>query len=481
MRLGLRARECVAAFEWVETAGDFTVLPSVFKVTRYTAGPMLMHTQHERTSISQLESGTLLIRQKRYWRVLTVCMGFGLGAMLCGAQTQAPPVDTAALNRTPEVKEAFDHFYNLDYDGALSRFAKIQQQHPQDPMATDYILYVTIFQELNRLDLLDTTFYANDGFLTGNHTVVEDPVLRDRVKQLGDQAVTQANTLLDANKDQAGKGTNGVSDSVALDALYARGWARSLDATYIALVERSFTSALRMALGARGDHADVLKRDPSYVDANLVVGTYEYVVGALPLSFRLVIGIAGISGSKEKGMQMLQTAAAHGVITSVEARTCMMLFLRREAKYAQAQQVAHSLAAQYPRDFLFLLEEANLAKDAGGGMQAVELYHHLIALTQQPGYFHSVHTELAYYGLGDSLRGQKMYPEALTAYLNAAATPRTSPELKRRCLLSAGKTYDLMGDHARAATAYQQVISSDGKSVQADEARKLLKKPYSAG
>ncbi len=375
------------------------------------------------------------------------------------------PADTDPLNHTPEVREAFERFYNMDFDGALSRFQRVAQAHPHDPLATDFVLDTIIFRELNRLDLLDTTFYTNDGFLTGKHTVVEDPAVRDRVRQLASEAIAAADARLDQNSED-------------VNALYARGWARSLEATYTAMVERAFASALRIALGARSDNAEVLRLDPNYVDANLVVGTYQYVVGALPFSFRLLVGIAGIKGNKEKGMEMLRLAAEHGVRTSVEARTCMMLFLRRDARYGEALEIAHTLAAQYPHDFLFQLEEANLAKDAGTGLHAVELYRRLLTQAQQPGYFYSAHPELAYFGLGESLRGQKMYGDAVTAYRSAAYAPRTSPELKRRCLLAAGKCYDLMGDRTNASSMYQQVVDAGADSVQAEEARKWMKKGY---
>ena len=94
-----------------------------------------------------------------------------------------------------------------------------------------------LFRELNRLDLLDTTFYANDGFLTGKHTVVEDPKVRDRIRALGDQAVNQANAVLKTNPND-------------VNALFARGWVRSLEATYSAMVERAFVGGLKQALGA---------------------------------------------------------------------------------------------------------------------------------------------------------------------------------------------------------------------------------------
>ena len=47
------------------------------------------------------------------------------------------------------------------------------------------LLDAVVFQELYRQDLLDTTFYANDGFLTGKHATEEDPKKRDQIFALG--------------------------------------------------------------------------------------------------------------------------------------------------------------------------------------------------------------------------------------------------------------------------------------------------------
>lgn len=388
-----------------------------------------------------------------------------LGFPFSWAMPAYADVDTNPLNRDPQVREAFARFYIMDYDGAISRFETVQGEHADDPIATDYLLYTRLFKELYRLDLLDTTFYANDGFLTGKHTVVEDPQVRDQLKALSDKAIDQANRQLKANQND-------------VNALFARGWSRALEATYLAMVERSFTSALHMALQARGDHARVLQLSPNYVDAKLVVGTYEYVIGALPLPFKLMIGIVGIHGSKTKGMEMLSDAGSRGVISSVEARICMMLFLRREAKYADAEKLAEALAAEYPRDFLFHLEIANLQKDSGKGLQAISSYRNVVELSKRPGYFPTTHLELVYFGLGDTLRGQKLYPDAVDAYREAAFQRTTSPELKRRCLLAAGQVYDLMQDHNKAKQQYQAVIDAGSDSAQADQARKFMKSAY---
>ena len=378
---------------------------------------------------------------------------------------RAETVDTNPLNRQPEVREAFQLFYNMDYDEALPRFEKIQREHPNDPMATAYLLDAVEFRELNRLDLLDTTFYANDGFLTGKHTVVEDPRVRDRIRALGDQAVNQANAELKTNPND-------------VNALFARGWVRSLEATYAAMVERAFVGSLKEALGARSDCDRVLQLDPNYVDAELVTGVYEYVVGALSLPFKVVVGVVGIHGSKGAGLALLRDDAERGVITRVEARTAMMLFLRREAKYEGAVAIAKGLAEEYPHDYLFRLEEANLEKDAGDGMVAVETYQGLIEMAKRAGYYPNAHLELAYFGLGDSLRGQKKFSDAVAAYREGADQATTSPELKRRCLLEAGKTFDLMREHDKAVQQYEAVLSAGSDTVQGDQARKYIKSAY---
>jgi tetratricopeptide (TPR) repeat protein len=85
---------------------------------------------------------------------------------------------------------------------------------------------------------------------------------------------------------------------------------------------------------------------------------------------------------------------------------------------------------------------------------------------------------LAYFGLADTLRGQKMYPQAVEAYRQAAYFPTTSGELKRRCLLAAGEVYDLMNDHDKARQQYQAVIDAGSESVQADQARKFQRSAY---
>jgi tetratricopeptide (TPR) repeat protein len=396
-------------------------------------------------------------------RIVALVLGLALPGVV--RSTCAADVHTNPMNYDPQVRDAYEHFYNLDYPGAVARFERYHSEHPGDPQATAYLLNAVLFQELYRQDLLDTTFYANDGFLTGRHATEEDPKKRDEILGLADEAIREADWRLSKNPND-------------VDALFARGWVRSLRCTYVAMVERAYASGFRLATKARDDEQRVLELDPNYVDAKLIFGVYEYVVGALPWPFKLMIGFAGITGSKADGLAQLEDAGKRGVITSMESRTVIALFLRREAKYQQAIQVVRGLKDQYPHDFLFCLEEANLRKDAGEGMVAVTAYRQILADNTKTGYFASTRLELAEFGLGDALRGQRHYAEAAQAYEQAAGTVGVGPELKIRSLLDAGECRDLNSERALAVRDYQAAIDAGPNTSRADTARKCLRSPY---
>lgn len=365
----------------------------------------------------------------------------------------------------PQVKLALDDFYNLEYDKAVSQFERIEKAHPQDPFAVVHVLQATVFRELYRLNLLDTTLYAHDGFLSGR-AANGNPAVRSQVDQLTAETINLCNERLAKNPSD-------------VDALYVRGEARGLKSTYIALVDKSFLSALRNAVAARRDHERVLELDPKYTDAKTVVGAHNYVVGSLPMPVKMLAGIAGLGGSKKKGLEYLREAAKEGHESSVDARVALALFLRREGKYDEAGKVVDTLTRQYPKNFLFALEECNLLKDGGKGPSAISCYERLVD-GAKAGRYAGAHLEFATFGLAESQRGQKKYEDALKNYEVTASVPTGQLSLRQRAELAAGQLYDLMRERNQAVQEYQTVIAQDDSSTQAEIARKLLREPYRA-
>ena len=386
-------------------------------------------------------------------------------AVCAGQPAAAQQIHADALHNDPLVRQAYQSFYDLDYPSCVADLEKLRAAHPGDPSPAAFLLEARVFEELYRQDLLDTTFYANDGFLTGKHPTPEDPAVRDRIFSLEEEVEHDADTRLHANPHD-------------VDALYARGWARSLRAAYMAMVERSFNAAFHLALQAHSDEAKVLQIDPDYVDAKLVVGTYQYVIGALPWAFKFFFGFAGITGSKSRGMEMLNDDFSRGPMTSTEAGTVIALFLRREGKYKEGIAAVRKLEAKYPHDFLFQLEEANLRKDAGEGMAAATAYETLLSEAKKPGYFPSSHLELAEFGLGEALYGQRHFADSAQAYEQAAFAPGAGAELKRRSLVAAGKARDLNNQRDQAIQDYKWAIANGSDTTQGEIAKRYLKTPY---
>jgi tetratricopeptide (TPR) repeat protein len=332
-------------------------------------------------------------------------------------------------------------------------------------MASNYVLMVTVFRELYHQDLLDTTYYAHDSFLTSKRNVPVPQPTRDRIEALTNTVVSLCEARIKADPNDK-------------DAFFARGYARGMHAAFITLVDHSYVSAARQGLSARNDSEQTLKIDPEYADAKMAIGIQQFAVASLPRLLRIMVGIAGVSGNREKGLELLRDAAAHGTITSVESRTTLSLFLRHDGRYPEALVVQHGLAAEYPRDYLFRLEEANLTKDSGNGPAAIAIYKAVLADARKPGYFIDPRVQMAWFGLADTERGQNEIREAAQHYLVAADQPNCSEWLRRRAQLNAGQMYDLIHERDLAIRNYQLAAAGGGDQSQADAARRFLKSPY---
>jgi tetratricopeptide (TPR) repeat protein len=381
------------------------------------------------------------------------------------AQQLAAAAHTDPINLTPAVRDAFEHFYNLDYDAALTRFEAIQRANPQSAIAIGNVLLTVVFRELYRQDLLDTTYYAHDSFLTSRRNVPVPQAIRDRIESLTNSAIALADQQIKQNPSNA-------------NAYFARGYARGMRAAFITLVDHSYVAAARQGYASRGDSEATLRIDPDYADAKMAIGIQQFAVASLPRFVRIMVGIAGVSGNKEKGLSLLRESTAHGIVTPVESRTALSLFLRHDARYPEALAVQHGLAQQYPRDFLFRLEEANLTKDEGNGPGAIALYKAVLADANKSGYFVEPRLHMAYFGLADTQRGQNDIAAAVQSYLQAAAQPTCSDWIRRRAQMNAGEMFDLLHNRSEAIKQYQLASAGGGDQSQAEAARRFLKTPY---
>lgn len=399
--------------------------------------------------------------------------GMLIAALLLGLALLAGPVLAAQNNNAksavtsqsparsdPLTRSGFDAYYSLDYDTAIRNFEQVLAKYPDDPHAVNHLLSALLFKELYRIGAFETSLYSNNSFLD-RRQLPPDPKVAARIQDLIARNTELCERRLRANPND-------------LDALYARGVTRGSASTNMGMVQKAWYAALKNAKGARADHERVLELDPKFTDAKLIVGVHEYIAGSLPFFVKALAALAGYSGSREKGIQLLYEAGNGGGETAADAKVALGLFLRREERFSDALTVARSLNSAYPHNYLFALEVANVLNDAGRGPEAIAAYRMVLADSEK---FFKPKLEFAAFGLGEALRGQRHYPEAAEAYASVGKYPKVERELAEQAELYAGEVYDLMGQREQAVAHYQ-AASSTGGSRWAELARKRIKEPY---
>jgi tetratricopeptide (TPR) repeat protein len=382
-------------------------------------------------------------------------------ALVC--PVSADSASGASARHDPLLDSAFEHFYNMDYDRAIQEFQKLLDRTPDDPFAVNHVLSATLVRELYRMGAMNTGEYSNDSFIGQSHRPA-DPKIKDQIKQLVGRAEGLEEQKLKANPND-------------VDALYARGVTRAQFSLYTALIERAWFSALRNAVGARHDHDRVLELDPNYVDAKLVVGANNYVVGSLPWSVKAAVSMVGLSGSKDKGLEDLRQVAQSSGENSVDARVVLSVFLRREHRYDEARGLMHELAGRYPRNYLFPLEEANLQRAAGRAQEAAAGYR-AVWQNGRAGKYGSLHYEIAAFSLGDVLRSQKDFSGAAAAYEQVGQVADPDPEILQKANLAAGEMYDVLQKRDLAMKKYEIVLAENAGTAPAEQARRHIREAY---
>ena len=363
----------------------------------------------------------------------------------------------------PQTDAAFDHFYNMDYDRAMQEFEKIVEKRPNDPFAINHLLTAVLMRDLYDTGAMNTGDYANDSFI-GRTPRPTDPKVKERIKQLVRRAEALEEEELKANPKD-------------VNALYCRGVSRAQFSVYTGLIERAWFSALRNAVGARHDHEHVLELDPSYVDAKMVVGTHNYVIGRLPWSVKVAAALAGLSGSAEKGLEYLREVARSEGENSVDAKVVLTLFLRREHQYDEAIGYMNELSVRYPRNHLFLTEVANLQR-ASSHLPEAEATYRKVWQSGREGKYGILHYELAAWGLGELLRSEKNLAGAAAAYDLVNQAPNPDPDVLQKANLAAGEMYDLLDKRDLAMKKYETVLAGNANTGPADQARRYIKEAY---
>jgi tetratricopeptide (TPR) repeat protein len=270
-------------------------------------------------------------------------------------------------------------------------------------------------------------------------------------------------------------------DPNSITARHDMGSAYGLLASYTASVDGSMGSAFRTAKRAFDAQEFVLERDPSRVDAGVIVGTYRYLVSALNVPTRFLAYVVGFGGGKERGIAMLE-AASRSPASQVEAGGALMLIYSREGRHADALAVGRRLESRFPRNRLFTLEAGAAAVRAGRAAEAdAILTAGLKKFDEDPRPKIPGERAIWLYKRGMARLAMNHQPDARID-LEASLALDAPGWIQGRIRTELGKLHDLAGRRGDAIREYRLAVAlckagDDGLGER--EAARLLRRPFS--
>lgn len=372
-----------------------------------------------------------------------------------------------ALAQDPLAVQAYDHFYNLEFGEAIEDFQRAIALDPKSPDLHNHLAESIVFREMFRDGALESELVSgNNSFLRRpklNPTPETEKWFLDEVAR----AMALSEARLRANPNDVG-------------ALYAEGISYGLRSDYYWVVKKAWHDSLKDATSARRLHNRVSELQPGNVDARLVQGLHDYIVGSLPLALRMLGFLAGIRGDKEKGIREVQDVAQNGADDRVDAQIFLCALYRRENQPRKAVPLIQDLIRRYPRNFLLRLELAQMYSLAGDGTSALNVLREVAALktSHAPGY-DRVPWEKIYLQQGTI---QFWYRDLDAALENMKKVTAAADELDLNdgasAYLRMGQIYDLTNRRSLAVAAYRKAIAYAPDADAAQESMKYLSTPY---
>jgi tetratricopeptide (TPR) repeat protein len=361
----------------------------------------------------------------------------------------------------------FDHFYNLEYDQAIADFETAIARNPNSPDLHNHLAQTIVFREMYRDGALESELVSGANSFLRRPRMNPAPETEKRFLDEIGKAMALSEARLAKNPNDTG-------------ALYALGISYGVRSDYNWVVKKAWRDSLKDATAARRLHNRITELEPNNVDARLVQGLHDYIVGSLPWGWRMMGFLVGVHGDREKGIRTVQDVATNGRFNRVDAEIFLGALYRRENQPRQAIPLIGDLIRRFPRNFLLRLELSQMYSMAGDKPHALEAAEEVARLkaSHAPGY-DRVPWEKIYFQEGTI---EFWYNELDHALENMRKVAAASAEVDLNTGVSAylrmGQIYDMTRRRTEALEAYRKAIAYAPEAEAAQEARKYLSTPY---
>jgi tetratricopeptide (TPR) repeat protein len=384
------------------------------------------------------------------------------------AVTMAAPLACQESLVESLVEQGFSHFYNLEYDEAIASFEKAIARNPSSADLHNHLAQTLVFREMFRNGALESELVSGTNSFLRRPKLNPSPETEARFLSEVSKALGLADARLKTNPDDTA-------------AMYAMGISYGLRSNYYWVVKKAWHDSLKDATAARRLHNRLSELEPNNVDARLVQGLHDYIVGSLPWRVKMLGFLVGIHGDKEKGIRAVQDVASNGKINRIDARILLCALYRRENRTRLAIPIVQELIGRFPRNFLLRLELAEMFSMAGDGTHGLETLEEVARLKTRhaPG-FDRLAWEKIYFQEGSIQFWYNQLDRSLENMQRVTAAAAEDVDLNTgvQAYLRIGQIYDMKQKRAQALEAYKKAIAFAPQAEAAQESRKYLDTPY---
>jgi len=385
--------------------------------------------------------------------------------------------ETATAQMDALRSDGMEALFNLDYERARKDFREIARLFPDHPAGPQFLATSLWIESLYETRRLQASLYSSDSFYSPNEDKA-DPKVVAQFRAWTREAKRLAEARLKLNPKDA-------------DARYFLGAIAGLKASFEEAVERRHFAAMRDGSEAVDQHRDLIKQDPSFHDAEVTIGLYDYVVGSLPLAAKILVGVTGARGSKKRGLATLERVTKEGKWARDDARTLLIVLYTRERRFAEAGAIAKELAAKYPRNYLFRLEAADalvaqaaLERKANHASAVANAEREAFATFEELLHDRTVRDtaakalDLIHFKYGEALLTAGQPDRAAREFLATTTVAGGEQGLVTMAHLFAARSMDVAGKRNEALAEYRAVLTRTNVYDAHDLAKKGLKEPY---
>jgi hypothetical protein len=270
-------------------------------------------------------------------RILTLMLVLGAAAFPASA-------DTA-------LEKGYRQMYNLQFERAHQTFQEWRHLHPDDPMAPASDGAAYLFEEFDRLHILQSEFFTHDQHFITDHKLQPDPAVKRRF-----------DADLEAARKLAARAPESENNMFAL--ILADG----LRSDYMALIEKRYAASFQEMKSGRLLAERLLAAHPDLYDAWIAIGVENYMLSVKPAPMRWLLRLAGAETSRAVGIEKLRLTAEKGHYLAPFARLLLAVAALRDRDVPRARHLLEGLIREYPQNPLYVQELAHLEVAGPGAL-----------------------------------------------------------------------------------------------------------------